>query len=106
MKVLAVCRGGNSRSVAMAYVLKQEYKLDALSCGWRENTAETLKMLYQWADVIVTMTTYIETKIPEEFKSKVIIADVGSDVWKRPDRGLRALCIELWEASKKEATQL
>lgn len=81
MKIVCVCQGGNSRSVACAYLLKYKYKTDALACGWQGNRRNTLDMLYEWADKIVLMQHEFDCRIPEEFRRKVEFVDVGPDVW-------------------------
>lgn len=83
MKILAVCQGGNVRSVTLAYILKYERGLDALACGWEPNTEETKDMLYNWADRIVVMQTEFKDKIPEQYRDKVVTCDVGPDRWGR-----------------------
>lgn len=78
-KVLCVCQGGNSRSVALAYLLKYGYDLDAVAIGWEGNSKETVNMLCGWADVIVLMEAYFKEKINTQFHDKVSICDVGPD---------------------------
>ena len=99
MKVLCVCQGGNTRSVAMAYVLKKYYRIDALACGYRDNTPETLTMLYQWADLIIAMAGRVWKRIPEEYKSKAKLCDVGSDRWGsiQREKDLLGMCLTFWE---------
>jgi hypothetical protein len=80
-KIVCLCQGGNSRSVALAYLLKYHYKVDALACGWEKNEANTLIMLYEWADVICILQKEFIIYVPEKFHGKVDIFDVGPDVW-------------------------
>lgn len=95
MKILVMCRGGNSRSVVMAYILKQKYNVDTLTCGYRFNSIETKNMLFTWADYIIVMTSKIFFKVPIEFRHKVLIMDVGSDKWFKPNTQLINLCEKL-----------
>lgn len=81
MKVLCMCQGGNSRSVGCAFLLKYTYGIDALSCSWEKNSAETLDMLFGWADHIIVMEEHFQKYIPRDFKDKLIIVDVGPDIW-------------------------
>lgn len=83
MNYLCVCEGGNVRSVTLAYILKQERGLNALACSWRFNDAETLSMLYEWANKIIVMQANMKDKIPEEYQSKTEVCDVGPDRWGR-----------------------
>ncbi len=91
--ILVVCEGGNSRSVAMAYILKQKYNKDALSCGYRWNKPETMKMLYEWAEKIFAMDEKVFNAIPDEYKNKAHLTDVGRDRWfGYRDKELQSLC--------------
>jgi predicted protein tyrosine phosphatase len=81
MKVLTVCHGGNVRSVALAYVLKNLVDADALACGWSANTPETLSMLCEWADRIIIVQEHYLEKIPKRYRDKVSVYEVGRDRW-------------------------
>lgn len=87
-----MCQGGNSRSVAMAYLLKYFYNIDAIACSWEKNSPETLKMLFEWADNILIMQGNFEQYIPEEYKSKIRVTDVGPDIWFSIRKDLVQLC--------------
>lgn len=80
-KVLCVCSGGNSRSVCLAFLLKSFFKIDALSSGVDFNSLETMQMLYGWADAIIVVDKELEDRIPKKFKKKVMVWDVGPDVY-------------------------
>ena len=81
MRVLTMCQGGNSRSVGCGYLLKYKYNMDAIACSWEKNTADTIKMLCEWADAIITMEASFYSYIPEEYRKKLFIVDVGPDRW-------------------------
>lgn len=60
-KWLVVCRGGNTRSVAIALLLKYKYGKDALAASIEKNSRETLFMLSSWADkILVTEADHYE----------------------------------------------
>ena len=80
-KIVCICQGGNSRSVALAYLLKYHYKIDALACGWEKNTPETIAMLCEWADVVCILQKEFIQYVPEKYHSKVDVFDVGPDKW-------------------------
>jgi predicted protein tyrosine phosphatase len=80
-RVICVCQGGNSRSVACAYVLKYEFGIDALACSWEKNSPETMALLFRWATIIIVMQAEFKPKIPARFHGKVLIIDVGPDKW-------------------------
>ena len=81
MKVVAMCQGGNSRSVGCGFLLKYKYNIDALACGWEKNTPETLRMLFEWADAIFVMETAFTQYVPECYHNKLFVVDVGPDKW-------------------------
>ena len=78
-----MCEGGNVRSVGMAYALKVNGQ-DALAIGWRFCSAETKSMLFSWCDNIILMQAKFKDYVPEEFKSKCRVVDVGEDVYGNP----------------------
>jgi len=97
MKILCVCQGGNSRSVAMAYYLKKWKKHDALSFGFRDNGAEVLSLLCSWADIIIPMREEYKQVIPEMFHDKVRVIDVGRDKYLSIHKELLYKCKKGWE---------
>jgi len=79
-KVLCVCAQGVSRSGGLQWFLKNFYQIDALPVGVQANSPETIEMLFKWADVIINTTHEINTdQVPEEYKKKIILWDVGQD---------------------------
>lgn len=85
MKVLVLCRAGIARSHAMLRELKEQGLHDTLAAGVEVNSPETLEMLYRWADRIVLMSKDLAPRIPDEQAGKLVLADVGPDVWGSPD---------------------
>lgn len=83
MKVLCVCANGNSRSVALAYILKRDYHFDALAMGLSVSGEDTQKMLFEWADWVLLTDNNFADFIPGEYKSKLKVYDVGEDVFFR-----------------------
>jgi len=81
MKVLCVCRNGNSRSVALAWLLKHKHGQDALAMGLRKNSHETQALLYKWADLIILTASKYAEEIPEAFRAKLRVWDVGPDTY-------------------------
>lgn len=82
MKILTMCRGGNVRSVTLAYLFKYKYGIDSLACGWERNSTETNEMLFDWADLIITVEPYIlEQKIPQKYHHKAKVYAIGEDIW-------------------------
>ena len=71
------------RSVAMTYQLKQ-YGIDTLACGVKGNSAETLEMLYQWADRIFLVEKWMEMHVPTGYHPKCIVLELGPDRWQTP----------------------
>ena len=88
VRVLCVCQGGNCRSVHLAYLLKYQYHMDALACGYEGNTTKTLVMLANWAEKIVVLEAHMRANIPLEFQQKVTVLDVGKDRFFNPNTEL------------------
>lgn len=82
--ILAVCEHGNNRSVTMAYLLKYVENFETLTAGLSYHTPETLKMLFDWADVIIVPDEKLLALIPEEYKSKIKFYNIGEDIYPRP----------------------
>ncbi len=92
-KVLCCCRGGNSRSVGMAYTLKYcGWGHDALACGVEGNDPETVEMLCNWAEIIICMTPEFKNKINPKYYYKTYICDVGFDRYFNPSPDLIDQC--------------
>lgn len=79
MKILCICARGNSRSVALAWILKDHMNLDAIAIGIESAGQEAKDLLFKWADRIILVDKQFEDRIPEEFKDKLKIFDVGGD---------------------------
>ena len=80
-KVLALCQKGNMRSVALAFLLKKEYKADALAAGLVTSSFDTINMLCQWADLVVVTDKKLFPLVPPGYKEKLLLWDVGTDRW-------------------------
>ena len=79
MKILTVCQRGNSRSNSLAYILKDGYGMDAIAIGLESNGEEAKNFLYEWADRIILVDKRFIEKIPEKYKEKLRVWDVGPD---------------------------
>ena len=79
-KILCVCERGNSRSVALAWLLK-EIGHEALAIGMYTSSRETQKMLFEWADTIIVVDAQIS--FPIECVKKITVWDVGKDQYFR-----------------------
>ena len=95
MKILTICERGNSRSVMLAYLLKDGYGHDAIACGIRANTGETMDMLYKWADKIILVDKDFIPEVPQEFHSKMKVWDVGKDRFFMPNNELLTIYQDL-----------
>lgn len=81
--ILCVCAHGNNRSVTMAWLLKYVENFETLTAGLEYHTPETLRMLFEWADVITVPEKKLLDLIPEEYKHKIKFYDIGEDVYPR-----------------------
>ena len=83
MKVLCICQRGNSRSVALAYMFKDMLKHDAIAIGYETAGKDTRSILYQWAEQIIVVDSSLKDavndELPEGYKSKFTVWDVGPD---------------------------
>lgn len=85
MKVLCLCSWGNVRSSCLARQLKDWYGQEALVAGLAANSVFTLRMLFDWADLILVacelkVTDYINP-VPME---KIHDFNPGEDKWQTP----------------------
>lgn len=71
MRILCVCRCGNKRSVFTRYVLQGSGKHEALACGLKYNTPETIEMLCKWADKILLAELIMSESIPIQYQEKI-----------------------------------
>ena len=80
-KVVCICRGGQVRSVAARFVLADKFGFrKVLACGWEKNDEETVRMLCEWADVILVVGRPSDWVIlNHQFDSKIIGLEVGVD---------------------------
>jgi predicted protein tyrosine phosphatase len=92
-RILAVCLRGNSRSAAMAWVLKEEFERDAVCIGWSAAGPELMDTLCRWAEVVVVMEGKFAKHIPAAYAEKIKVCDVGDDRWVNPRHPeLQELC--------------
>ena len=81
MKVFCLCAGGVSRSVGLAFVLKYHYGHDAIAGSYEKNSPETIDMLCQWADRVITVMPSYVKYIPEGYHYKTTVYNLGLDRW-------------------------
>jgi CheY-like chemotaxis protein len=81
MRILVVCDQGVNRSVTLAHQLKY-LGHDVLSAGLARNSQETLELLFDWAEKIIT--TEGCQSIPEQHAAKTELWDIGPDYYPRP----------------------
>jgi predicted protein tyrosine phosphatase len=88
-KIVAMCHVGISRSVGLVDVLKLHFEpVDAIPIGHADscNSPETKRMLFSWADWIVVMEDHYRKYVPDEFQQKVLVCEVGPDVYGHHNR--------------------
>ena len=71
MKILALGRKGNNRSVALAYLLKLKGH-DAIAVGMRCMSRDTRKMMLDWADKIILLHNKCIEGVPRDYYNKLI----------------------------------
>lgn len=82
-KIVTVCDLGINRSVTLASLLKYRGH-DVLSVGLSNNSPATLRMLFDWADVIITTDLEQGGRIDHEWTDKILLFNVGIDNYPRP----------------------
>lgn len=100
-KILCLCRGGCSRSVGLSNYLKYGHGHDAIAAGFEGNSAETLNMLFNWAEIIVVMREFFQKYIPDKYKSKIRFIEVGEDTYFEPNESLYGKCAD-WVSSQDD----
>lgn len=102
MRILVVCDQGNNRSVTLAHQLKY-FGHDVLTAGQVTNEHSTLRMLYEWAERIITVDAPTTHAVPVAYKDKVQLWEIGPDVYRRPfNRDLYNKIRRLVEQHRKE----
>lgn len=83
IKILCVCQKGCSRSVGTVYRLNRRHFNNVLAVGHQTTSAETLRMLCEWADIILLAEPHMLEHLPlEGLWPKVEHRfTIGPDVW-------------------------
>ncbi len=93
VKILTCCSQGLCRSVGLADVLKLHFEpVDVIPVGLASNSRETLLMLFEWADWVVSMDSTLYTRaisiaekdtwdVPNSLRKKQLVCDVGRDIY-------------------------
>ncbi len=84
MKILCICKQGIVRSGALAWLLKTEFKHDAVSVGWEFNEENIRNMLAKWADKIICFDNRSYNTLPFDEVPKARLWDIGEDRWHNP----------------------
>lgn len=69
------------RSVALAWYLKKYLKYEAIATGFVVTSRETRRILYEWSDMIICVAGRYSHWVPEEYRYKLKVWDVGTDRW-------------------------
>lgn len=80
MRILCVCSQGNKRSVFTRFILNHSH--DALAMGVNVNSPETIRMLSEWAEVILLAHPKMKKSIPVKCQGKVDDRfTIGDDIY-------------------------
>lgn len=86
-KVVCICRGGQVRSVAARYILADHFGFrKVLACGWEKNDEETVRMLCEWADVVLVVGSADSWVLNSSLvppPNKTVLINIGEDRWGR-----------------------
>lgn len=83
MQALCVCQYGHSRSVALVRRLHHR-GINAVAAGVGTAGPLFLKAMCDEATHIFLMEPHFVLHIPKEFRHKVVVMDVGPDIWSNP----------------------
>jgi predicted protein tyrosine phosphatase len=98
-RVLCICRGGNTRSIAASFLLKYKYGCEALAIGMEKTTPETLSLLLQWSTAVLVFDKEAHRRIMMvrgwQHVRTFHFVPLGHDVWTNPlDMDLLRKCDE------------
>jgi hypothetical protein len=101
MKILTVCQYGHCRSVALARVVRKANNgsdpVEVVAVGWQTCGEAALRLLCGWADHIFILQGAYMDHIPPTHREKVVVFDVGPDVWANPYHpDLYGLLLDMW----------
>jgi hypothetical protein len=101
LKILCICEHGNVRSVGTRRELCKRGYLSTIAIGSTNTSNTTLKMLCDWAEVILVAEPKFGTNLPYEGREKVNpYFTIGPDVYGNPLRGT------LKEVVKEQLTRI
>jgi predicted protein tyrosine phosphatase len=107
-KIVTVCSAGLVRSAALADVLKMHFEpCDVLPVGVDRNDKKpggALDLLFNWADTIIVMHEPYINRVPENLKHKVILCEVGRDVYHNPRHP--ELIAKVWNWTRLHLSEL
>ena len=84
-KILCICRHGYSRSVATRKCLFERGYKNVIAIGGGNTSLLTLKMLCDWADIILLAKPYHDEFVTSGNESKIEKGfSIGEDVWFNP----------------------
>lgn len=96
LKICCVCRGGNTRSVAMKMILSRYLGHDAIACGVETNSPQTLEYIAKWADAVVIMEASLVARFPSPEHTPIYLFCVREDIWGTPfDSTLQAKIVRM-----------
>lgn len=85
IKILTVCNKGNCRSVGTRYCLYRRGYNNVIAIGCRVALPETLRMLCNWADMILLAEPWYIDSLPKGIYKKINKKfTIGEDIWSNP----------------------
>jgi hypothetical protein len=81
MKIVVLCQRGNTRAAAVAWYLKRYLKHEVIAAGFVGTSRKTRRMLYNWSDVIICVAKRYAHWVPEEYRHKLKIWNIGRGRW-------------------------
>lgn len=88
VKVLCLCQGGFTRSVALKRAISKEWNADVMTAGVSHNGSPVLDYLFGWAEVVFVVDEFLQRDVdwrPTEAKAKTFLIPIGPDIFSGPD---------------------
>lgn len=83
MNYLCICSGGIVRSGACAALLRDQ-GADAIPVSSKNTSTATFDLMCRWANRIIVMQPQFAERVTPEYRHKVVVFDIGPDVWANP----------------------
>lgn len=88
VKVLCLCQGGFTRSVALKRAISKNWNADVVNAGVSHNGGPVLDYLFGWAEVVFIVDEFLQRDVdyrPDDQLAKTYLIPIGPDIFSGPD---------------------